>query len=43
MGLGMVILTLIWSGARGVEIAQAGVTQAVDAMEPVEHVLDQEF
>ncbi len=39
----MMILALIWGGARGVEITQAGVTQAVDAMEPIEHVLDQQF
>lgn len=43
MGFGMVIFTLIASGARGVEITETGVVQSVDAMEPGEHLLDKEF
>ena len=43
MRFGMVCFALIWGRACGVEVPQAGVTQSVDFMKPLEHELDEEF
>ena len=43
MGFGMVIFALVAGRASGVEITETSVAQSVDAMEPGEHLLDEEF
>ena len=43
MRFGMVGFALVCGRAGGVEIAQAGVTQSVDLVKPLEHLLDEEF
>ena len=39
----MMILALFARGARGVKIAQARIAQTVDALQPIQHLLDQQF
>lgn len=34
---------VILPGTRSVEISQAGIAQAVETMEPIEHALDDQF
>src|ERR1700733_982119 len=43
MGFGFVIFAAPFPGAGGVEVTQAGIAQAVNAIEPGEHLLDLEF
>ena len=43
VGFGVVVFPEIAGGPGGIEIAQAGVTETVDAMKPVEHALDEQL